>query len=99
MGIFLFWFSYIIAGIFLYNILFNIYTKTVARKTSHYGYSSSEYEITENDKKLKHPLWLVIVFCIVFLIPIVNIFVFAGYLAGKSCDDKYYVKSVFTKEI
>lgn len=95
MGIFLFWFSYIIAGIFLYNILFNIYTKTLNRN----GYYSSEYEITENDKKLKHPLWLVIVFCIVFLIPVVNIFVFAGYIGGKTCDSKYYVKSIFTKEI
>ena len=57
------------------------------------------YEITENDKKLKHPLWLVIVFCIVFLIPLVNIFVLAGYIGGKTCDSTCYVKSVFTKEI
>ena len=95
MGTFLFWYSYIIAGILLYNILFNIYVKTLNRNE----YYSSEYEITENDKKLKHPLWLVIVFCIVFLIPVVNIFVFAGYIGGTTCDDKYYVKSVFTKEI
>lgn len=97
MGIFLFWFSYIIAGIFLYNILFNIYIKTLINKNGHYSYY--EYEITENDKKLKHPLWLVILFCIVLLIPLVNIFVFAGYIGGKTCDSKYYVKSIFTKEI
>lgn len=92
MGIFLFWLTYVIAGILLYNILFNIYVKTLYDK--YYN-----YKITENDKKLKHPLWLVILFCIVFLIPLVNIFVFAGYIGGKTCDDKYYVKSIFTKEI
>lgn len=97
-GTFLFWSQYIIAVILLYHILRCTYVKHI--KVDKY---SKEYIITDTDKKLKHPLWLLIVLIMITTIPVVNIAILFGYLLsvvgdGSSKYNKYYCKSIFTKE-
>jgi len=63
------------------------------------------YERTEDDKRMKHPLWLVLVFIMVLCIPILNIAVFVPYLSFRALcergDEKnpHYIKSIFTKQL
>lgn len=100
MGIFLFWLHYIVAAIILYHILRCLYVKGNVDK-SRYRW---EYTKTNNDERLKHPLWLVLIFFIVFLIPVLNIIILSAYLAFRAtCEDgesgnPYYCKSALTKK-
>ena len=100
MGLFIFWLQYIISGIVLYHILKCIYVKQKTNKSLY----SATYERTSEDKKLKHPLWLVLLFILAFCIPIVNILSLGIYLgfrtinANGSTYNPYYCKSIFTKE-
>jgi len=101
MGIFIFWLHYIIAFILLWHILRCIYVKK--GKSDKWG--NNVYEKTEDDKRMKHPLWLILVFIIALCMPILNIVVFILYLLFKVLceegDEKnpYYIKSVFTKQL
>lgn len=100
MGIFLFYLHYIIAIIILYHILRCLYIKNGVEGS---GYYKTYYE-TESNKRLKHSLWIIILFIIILLIPIVNIIVFSAYLGYRTyCEDgkdknPYYCKSIFTKK-
>ena len=99
-GIILFWLQYIVAGVVLYHILKCIYVKEKKTDSGYY----TKYIRTENDKRLKHPLWLVMVFIISFLIPIWNWISLSFYLGFRMISDRgseynpYYCKSIFTKE-
>lgn len=101
MGIILFYLHYIIAGILLYHILRCIYVKGSVTKGSFY---EKNYEKTNSDKRLTHPLWIIILFLIVLCIPILNLVVFILYLVFKLISDSgskcnpYYCKSIFTKK-
>ena len=101
-GIILFWLHYIIAAVLLYHSLRCIYVKTFDSTTKYGGYKL--YKITENDERLKLPLWVIISFFIVFFIPILNLLVFFAYLCGRLINEngsehnKYYCKSIFTKK-
>ena len=64
MGVVIFWLHYIIAGILLYHILRCIYVK---QRTSKNPYNAI-YERTSEDKRLKHPLWLVLLFILVLTV-------------------------------
>ena len=99
MGILIFWLHYIISGILLYLILKCIYIKGDCL-----GDYSKIYNKTNNDKKLKYPLWTIILFLFVFIVPILNIIVFITYLLWMTTDVegnefcRYYCKSIFNKE-
>ena len=99
-GVILFWIHYIIAGTLLYHIFRCIYVK---EKVFDNGYRT-EYAITDNDIRLKHPLWVLILFIIIFFIPVINITFFGMYLAKRMiCENgsehnPYYCKSIFTKK-
>ena len=99
-GVIIFWLHYIIAGILLYHILRCIYVK---QRTSKNLYNAT-YEKTNDDKRLKHPLWLVLLFILAFCIPIINISSLGTYLTFRmvnksgSTHNPYYCKSIFTKE-
>ena len=99
-GIFLFWLHYIIAAVLLYHDLRCIYVKTECEDK----YRSKIYKITENDQRLKLPLWVIILFLIVFFIPFLNLFVYTAYLCARLINEygneynKYYCKSIFTKK-
>ena len=101
MGVFIFWLHYIIAFILLWHILFCIYVKK--GKSDRWG--NNIYERTEDDKRMKHPLWLVLVFIMVLCIPILNIMVFIPYLLFRALCDRgdernpHYIKSIFTKQL
>ena len=101
MGVFIFWLHYVIAFVLLWHILCCIYVKK--GKSDRWGYNV--YEITEDDKRMKHPLWLVLVFIMVLCIPILNIVVFIPYLLFRALSDKgdernpHYIKSIFTKQL
>ena len=98
-GVILFWIQFIIAGILLYHILRCIYIKG---KSTQDGYRK-KYEKTENDKKLTYPLWVIIIFLVIFFIPVLNLLTFIGYLCSKLINElgdsynQYYCKSIFTK--
>ena len=100
MGILIFWIHYIIAGILLYLILRCIYIKNENKIT----YGGNSYYKTNNDKRLKHPLWSILLFLFSFIIPIFNIIVFTIYLLYMTIDMdgndncRYYCKSFFNKE-
>ena len=101
MGILLFWIHYIVAVVLLYHDLFCIYVKTECNNACTY----KTYKITENDERLKQPLWIIILFFIVLFIPGLNLFVYIAYLCAKLINDfgsskynKYYCKSIFTKK-
>ena len=99
-GVIIFRLHYIIAGILLYHILRCIYVK---QRTSKNPYNTI-YERTSEDKRLKHPLWLVLLFILAFCIPIVNILSLGIYLTFRMVNESgnthnpYYCKSIFTKE-
>ena len=99
-GIILFWLQYIIAVICLYHIVNCIYVKEGNEQKSY----RSRYFRTNQDKKLKHPLWLLILFFAILLIPFLNIIVFIPYLLYRAyCENgeefnPYYCKSVFTNK-
>ena len=101
MGVFIFWLHYVIAFILLWHILCCIYVKK--GKSDRWG--NNVYERTEDDKRMKHPLWLVLVFIMVLCIPILNIIVFISYLLFRALcengDDRnpHYIKSIFTKQL
>ena len=98
-GVILFWLQYVVAIVCLYHIINCIYVKGGKQE-----FYRSKYFRTDQDKKLKHPLWLLIIFFAVLLIPVLNIVVFILYLLYRTyCEDgeeynPYYCKSVFTKE-
>ena len=100
-GVILFWVHYIIAAVLLYHNLRCIYVKSECNNTK-YGYKL--YKITESDKRLKLPLWSIILFFIAFFIPVFNLIVFTAYLCGRLINEsgseynKYYCKSIFTKK-
>ena len=102
MGIFIFWLHYVIAFVLLWHILRCIYVKK--DKPDRWG-NDVVYEITEDDKRMKHPLWLILVFITVLCIPILNIIVFIPYLLFRAlCEDgneknPHYIKSIFTKQL
>jgi len=102
-GTILFWLQYIVAVICLYHITNCIYVKGNKQERSR-SYNRFEYSRTDQDKKLKHPLWLLIIFFAVLLIPILNIIVFVSYLLHRTCCEDgedynpYYCKSVFTNK-
>lgn len=99
MGVFIFWLHYIIAFIFLYHILRCIYIK----KETKMNYDKY-YEITPEDKKLKHSLWAIILFIFFFIIPVWNILSLGFYIIYRSYNERgdvynpYYIKSIFTKK-
>jgi len=99
-GIILFWLQYIIAVICLYHIVNCIYVKGNKQK----GLCGYVYSKTDQDKRLKQPLWLLILFFTVLLIPILNIITFIPYLLFRTnCEigekhNPYYCKSVFTNK-
>ena len=101
MGVFIFWLHYIIAFILLWHILRCIYVKK--GKSDRWG--NNIYERTEDDKRMKHPLWMILVFIMILCIPLLNIVVFIPYLLFKSLCEKgdernpYYIKSLFTKQL
>ena len=101
MGIFIFWLHYIIAFILLWHILHCIYVKK--GKSDRWG--NKVYERTEDDKRMKHPLWLVLIFIMILCIPILNIVVFVPYLLFRALGDNgdernpHYIKSIFTKQL
>lgn len=101
MGVFIFWLHYVIAFILLWHILCCIYVK----KGKSDSWGNNKYERTEDDKRMKHPLWLVLVFIMVLCIPILNIIVFISYLLFRALcengDDRnpHYIKSIFTKQL
>jgi len=100
MGILIFWLQYVIAGILLYHILRCLYIKKDVDTRSY----KTKYHKTENDERLKHPLWLLIIAFVILTIPVLNIFAFGLYLSHKLiCEDgeecnPYYCKSSFTKK-
>ena len=102
MGVFLFWAHYVIAFVLLWHILCCIYVKNNITKDI-YGYIT--YARSEDDKRLKHPLWLVLIFIMVLCIPILNIVAFVPYLLFRALSENgdkrnpYYVKSIFTKQL
>lgn len=99
-GIILFWIHYVIAAILLYHNLRCIYVKAECNNASNY----KTYKITENDERLKQPLWIIILFFIVLFIPGLNLFVYIAYLSARLINgfgskyNKYYCKSIFTKK-
>lgn len=101
MGVFIFWLHYVIAFILLWHILRCIYVKK--GKSDKWG--NTIYERTEDDKRMKHPLWLVLVFIMVLCTPILNIIVFIPYLLFRAlCENgdtrnPHYIKSIFTKQL
>ena len=101
MGTILFWLHYIIAAILLYNILCCIYIKGHAEKL---GYRTNVYSKADNDIRLKHPLWFIILFSFITLTPMINIIVLTVYLIWKLGNtdgeqyNKYYCKSLFTRK-
>lgn len=101
MGVFIFWLHYIIAFILLWHILRCIYVKK--GKADKWG--DNIYERTEDDKRMKHPLWLVLVFIMVLCTPILNIIVFVPYLLFRALCERgdernpHYIKSIFTKQL
>lgn len=100
-GIFLFWIHYIIAIILLYHILKCIYIKGKEFDSNYYY---KRYEKTDNDKKFKLPLWIIMVFIIILFIPILNLLAYSAFLGiiltneHGSEYNKYYCKSLFTKK-
>lgn len=101
MGVFIFWLHYIIAFILLWHILRCIYVKK--GKSDRWG--NNVYERTEDDKRMKHPLWLVLVFIIVLCTPILNLIVFIPYILFRALCERgdernpHYIKSIFTKQL
>lgn len=101
-GIILFWIQYIVAAILLYHSLWCIYVKVDTNKSEYNRYRT--YKITENDERLKSPLWMIILFFTVFFVPFLNLTTYAGYLCYRLINDrgseynKYYCKSIFTKK-
>ena len=100
MGVILFYLHYVVAAVLLYHILRCIYVKQPVE----YKYSSTTYEITDHDKRLKYPLWFIIVLGIIFITPIINVFGLGAYLIFKVTNtdgskyNKYYCKSSLTKK-
>ena len=101
MGVLIFWLHYIIAGILLYLILRCMYIKE--NKPNDISYHK-RYIKTDNDAKLKHPLWEIILFLFAFVIPVFNLIVLVIYLFNMTMDSsgseycRYYCKSFFNKE-
>ena len=90
MGTILFWIMYIISGLAVYTVL----RCTYIRKELKYH----KYE--ETDERLKHPLWLIILLIIGFLIPVINITIPIVMILAYYMDDyrEYYYKSFLTKK-
>ena len=101
MGVFIFWLHYVIAFVLLWHILRCIYVKKGTK--DRYGYTI--YVKSEDDKRMTHPLWLVLVFITVLCIPILNIVVFIAYILSRALSDQgdeknpHYIKSIFTKQL
>lgn len=101
MGVLIFWLHYIIAGILLYLILKCIYVKE--NKPNNLSYYKT-YTKTDNDPRLKHPLWAIILFLFAFVVPIFNLVVLITYLLNMTINSngseycRYYCKSFFNKE-
>lgn len=96
-----FWILDIVSLILLYHILFCIYEKSIVKGSNY----CKEYEASENDKRLKLPIGIIILLCVIELVPILNILVYSGIFMYVILGDsgprwsKYYFKSVFTKRI
>lgn len=103
MGILIFWLHYIIAGILLYLILRCMYIKESKPNTNNVSYYK-KYIKKDNDARLKHPLWAIILFLFAFVIPVLNLVVLITYLLYMTVDSdgsehcRYYCKSFFNKE-
>ena len=93
-GIIFFWVLYIVAGILLYTIIFHTYEKT--ESTTKYGYT--KYIITDNDIRHKYPLWLILIRIIVFFVPLLNVFLFAMFMALYSEEHNVYFNSFLNKK-
>ena len=93
-GIFLFWFHYIIAAIALYTIIRGTYKI----KKSEDGYYKTSYEKT--NERYKRPLWQILTFILVFLVPVLNLLVLLPYIgiSSNECKNELYYKSFITKE-
>lgn len=100
MGILLFWIDFIVSIVLLYNILFGIYVKEKSYRRDYY----TKYEKTDYDKRLKHPLWAIILFTAILFIPVVNLVIYIAYLGAMLLNEQgdnyneYYSKSIFTKK-
>lgn len=92
MGLFVFFTHYVIAFVMLHTIVFNSYEY----EKIHVRYYDFEYKLT--DTKYKHPLWLILLFSLIFFIPLVNLIVFTIYIANTSCEKICYYKSFLTKK-
>ena len=101
MDVFIFIILYIIAIILLYHALRCIYVK---EKYTSNRWGERSYEISESDKRLKHPLWRILLFIIILFIPILNVIVYLIFILTKVLNDcgsdrnRYYLKSFLTKE-
>lgn len=99
MGVFIFIILYIIAIILLYHALRCIYVK---EKYTSNRWGERSNEISESDKRLKHPLWRILLFIIILFIPILNVIVYLIFILTKVLNDcgssRYYLKSILTKE-
>lgn len=101
MGVVIFWVHYVIAFILLWHILCCIYVK---KDKIIKGYTY--YKKSENDERLKHPIWVVVLFMLILCIPILNLIVFVAYIMFRALTDRgsdesnpYYIKSLFTKKV
>jgi uncharacterized membrane protein YdjX (TVP38/TMEM64 family) len=99
-GIILFWFTYILSAILLYHILRCIYIKQIDNNK----YGRKTYKRTDDDKRLKYPLWVILLLFLIFFIPFLNLIVYVGHLCFRLiCEDgdehnPYYCKSIFTQK-
>lgn len=99
-GIILFWLMYIVSAIIIYHLISCIYVK--GRVDS--GHYRNKYFKTNEDKRLKHPLYFIVLMFVCFVFPIVNIGIPLACLLYRVCSEdgqehnKYYCKSIFTKE-
>jgi len=103
MGVVIFWVHYVVAFILLWHILRCIYIKG-DKKVDYWD--RYKYQKTDNDERLKHPIWIVALFMLILCIPILNLIVFVAYImfraftdSGSDESNPYYIKSLFTKKV
>ena len=101
-GVIFFWIHYIIAIVLLYNILRCVYIKSEETVPTSHSYIR-RYVATENDERLKYPLWIIILLILVLFIPVINIVVYSLRMLSITNeafggDERYYCRSFLTKK-
>lgn len=94
-GMILFWFHYIVAFLMMHTIIFGTYEKTPEERKHYY---TTVYVKTDNDKRYKYPLWLILVGIVVLFIPVLNIFLYAMFMSLYPDGKEIYFKSFLTKK-